>query len=62
MRRFVAVKGQDSDWHVIDLKSNTPRILCVCIGFKAPLNAEYICDALEAYHSDLYRRFNADGE
>jgi hypothetical protein len=52
VRRFVTVRGQDRQWMVLDL-NDEPRQLCICTGFKAPLNAEYIADALEYYHSDL---------
>ncbi len=51
--RFIEVKGENGDWMVLDTKG-TARVLCVCTGFKAPLNAEYICNALEAYHTTLY--------
>jgi hypothetical protein len=54
--RFVEVKVADDEWHVIDMK-DTPRVVCTCYGFKGPLNAEYICNALEHYHTDLYETF-----
>lgn len=57
MARFVEVRGQDNQWLVMDTKNDEHRILCICTGFKAPLNAEYICAALEAYHSELMQRF-----
>jgi hypothetical protein len=56
MRRFIEVRGQDGQWLVIDTHGEA-RILCTCTGWKAPLNAEYICKALEAYHVDLIARF-----
>lgn len=53
MPRFVEVRGQDNEWLVLDLKAHTPRVLCRCTGFHGPLNAQYICEALEAYHGSL---------
>lgn len=52
--RFVEVRGQDDEWMVVDLKGDDARVVCFCYGFKAPLNAQYICQALEQYHSTLY--------
>ena len=57
MTRFVEVKGQDAQWHVLDLQSNPPKIICTCTGWMAPLNAEYICSALESYHEKLVSKF-----
>jgi hypothetical protein len=59
MTRFIEVKGQDGQWQVMDMQGN-PHVICICTGFKAPLYAEYICQALEAYHSDLYSKFLND--
>lgn len=58
--RFVEVRGQDGQFLVVDLKGNTPRILCTCTGFHGPLNAQYICEALEAYHSTLVEKVLGD--
>lgn len=41
----------------MDTKNDEAHILCICTGFKAPLNAEYICAALEHYHSCLMEKF-----
>lgn len=57
MPRFVEVKGQDAQWHVMDLQSDPPKMICTCTGWKAPLNAEYVCAALEAYHDNLVSKF-----
>ena len=56
MARFVEVRD-GNNWLVIDLKGE-PHVLCCCSGFKAPLQAEYICQALEAYHQNLYDTFD----
>jgi hypothetical protein len=53
--RFVSVRGQDGEWLVMDLQKGA-RILCTCTGFKAPLNADYICEALQHYHDNLIKK------
>ncbi len=53
--RFIEVRDND-EYLVLDLQGPTPHVICRCGGFKGPLFAEYICMALEAYHSDLYSK------
>ena len=52
MPRFLEVRDDDGSFLVLDTQ-NHPRVICRCVGFKAPLNAEYVVAALEAYHSRL---------
>ncbi len=53
--RFIEVRDND-EYLVLDLQGPTPHVICRCSGFKAPLFAEYVCMALEAYHSNLYSK------
>ncbi len=53
--RFIEVREKD-EFLVLDLQGPNPQIVCRCSGWKAPLYAEYVCMALEAYHSNLYSK------
>lgn len=58
MTRFVEVRHEDK-WLVLDtVKPDSPEVVCICMGYKGPLEAEYIRQALEAYHSHLYSKFD----
>ena len=56
--RFVSVKAQNGEWHIMDMKCDTPHIVCTCSGWKAPMYAEYIVSALESYHQTLVNKFS----
>ena len=51
MSRFLELRDEDGSFLVVDLQQRL--ILCRCTGYKAPLNAEYLCEALEAFHRRL---------
>jgi len=51
MARFVELRDEDGSFLVVDLQQKL--ILCRCGGFKAPLNAEYLVEALQAFHDGL---------
>ena len=51
MSRFIELRCENGDFLVVDLQQRL--VLCRCTGYKAPLNAEYLCEALESFHSRL---------
>ncbi len=53
MSRFIELRDEGGDFLVVDLQQKL--ILCRCGGYKAPLNAEYLCEALESFHRGLYQ-------
>ncbi len=53
--RFVEVRERD-EFLIVDLQGPDPHVVCRCGGWKAPLYAEYVCRALEAYHSNFYNK------
>ncbi len=57
--RFVEVREND-EYLILDLQGPVPHVICRCKGWKAPLQAEYLCRALEAYHSALFSRLGMD--
>src|SRR5262249_1109889 len=60
-RRFLEAKGEESgEWLVLDGKRHPPRVICKCIGWNAPKNAELIAAALQAHNAQLYSKFPFD--
>lgn len=54
--RFVILRDE-TDFLVLDTKiPDEPVIVCHCSGYKAPLQAEYVCQALEHYHNSLMEK------
>lgn len=62
MSRYQVVRGQDRDWLVVDQKSANHKVICVCRGWDAPDNAQYIVQALEAWEESLYKTFSVKSE
>ena len=54
-KRYSILRGENREWMVID--SFNQSVVCKCAGFSAPLTADYVCAALEAYHTHLYEKF-----
>ena len=52
-KRFVEIRD-GSHFLILDCKNpNMPVVVCKCEGYNAPLSAEYVVAALEAYHRRL---------
>ena len=57
-KRYREVVTENREWLILDTKGYPHRTICKCTGYDAPLNAEFICDALEAYHRELQDKFS----
>lgn len=58
--KFTKIRGERGEWLIVEKEKN--RVIAVCSGWRGPICATYIVDALNSYKEELYDKFNIKRE